>query len=67
MIETKAISHSCIRFNTQQAIQGGTNKAIHERTISSFKIKKNCPCGKMLRQDRDFSMISRRTDGGGEK
>ena len=28
-----------------------------QRTKSSFQILKNYPCGKMLRQDRDFSMI----------
>jgi hypothetical protein len=43
----------------QQAIQVALRQEyMHaQRTKSSFQILKNYPCGKMLHQDRDFSMI----------
>jgi hypothetical protein len=43
----------------RQAIQAALRKQYThaQHTKSSFQIFKNYPCGKMLRQDRDFSMI----------
>jgi hypothetical protein len=43
----------------QQAIQVALRQQyVHAQpTKSLFQILKNYPCGKMLRQDRDFSMI----------
>jgi hypothetical protein len=43
----------------QQAIQAALRKQYTraQHTKSSFQILKNYPCGKMLRQERDFSMI----------
>jgi hypothetical protein len=57
----RAKSTECTSILFDGANPGGTKKAIHERTRSAlnhrFKFKKNYQCGKMLRQDRDFSSI----------